>query len=599
MLELIKAKITDDDILKFLDISISSCEMLKSKIDDILDYANLEANNLVPKSESFNLRKLMIDIENLVEYQYDKNRTKFNIYISEKVPEFIVHDEKRIKQIMLNLVYNALKYTEQGFVNVVIDCSYPPRKLESVLTKLKRKPNYLCNLHFYVSDSGCGIDKKLRLNLYKMFNDFDINESANLTKSSKLMGIGLTFCQKMLNCMGSELEMTTVPKIGSTFKFILKSNYIKGQGDYSPEVIRQVNTPGGKSSLSYVVQKSLSFNESTGSASVSKGLRKMQTSIKDTSIIVKDSKMTNLSTIKEQRKISQNTLNPDIEKHIQQLKCSNFALFSDRNIKMIREESKDFEESVSKQSEDLYQIKREYSSFADYSDISPNVYSEGNRDKSIVPTFEATVGKGWEYNSKTIRPNEQLKIDLRNCVSRENDSQIIGQETKLRNQRLHKQPTPKNELVGEAHSERARSKSKFANLKTKDLKGGNLRSFQRAVSVFYNPEISDFVKPATKNENEMISKIIHKNDSLSISDMDESNFCRIYSNCKFRQNSLKLLPLKEIERDCGCPTVLIVDDQIINRLILNEFGMKLGIKSDEAENGKIALQKYKEKLKLK
>lgn len=95
--------------------------MLKSKVDDILDYSMLESDSCVLNYQEFSVHELMADIEDLVSLQYDPKVINFKVYVSDVVPATVLHDKKRIKQILLNLIYNALKFTERGFVIVVID----------------------------------------------------------------------------------------------------------------------------------------------------------------------------------------------------------------------------------------------------------------------------------------------------------------------------------------------------------------------------------------------------------------------------------------------------------------------------------------------
>lgn len=274
MLELIKHKVSDEEIMKYVQISLNSWKMLSSKINDILDYAMLESNSCILTNEPFSITDLLMEIEELIEYQYDSKRINFNIYVSEKIPKLIIHDAKRIKQILTNLIYNAIKFTEKGFVNVIVDCTFASIRRESILTKIRNKIIPSCLLNFAVSDSGLGIQKKKRLNLFKMFSEAQLNEAEDIHQSSKLMGIGLAFWQKMLVNMGSELEITSVPKYGSTFSFNLKMEYIKDSTS-SPQMPRQVSVPNS-GSLSFEWKKNLSPDRRKSPLRV----RRMQTSLK-------------------------------------------------------------------------------------------------------------------------------------------------------------------------------------------------------------------------------------------------------------------------------------------------------------------------------
>lgn len=96
---------------------------------------------------------MISDIEKSLIYQFDPKLITFRLYISDIIPDIILHDEKRIKQILMNLIYNAFKYTEKGFVLVVVDgaASNSPSK-SSNRSYLKSVPSI--NINFSISDSG-------------------------------------------------------------------------------------------------------------------------------------------------------------------------------------------------------------------------------------------------------------------------------------------------------------------------------------------------------------------------------------------------------------------------------------------------------------
>lgn len=77
--------------------------MLTSKIDDIMDYSLIETGTISLKMIDFNIRDLLMGIENILTFQYDHNNINFSIFVADDVPEIINHDAKRIKQILLNL----------------------------------------------------------------------------------------------------------------------------------------------------------------------------------------------------------------------------------------------------------------------------------------------------------------------------------------------------------------------------------------------------------------------------------------------------------------------------------------------------------------
>ena len=241
MLQIIKQSVKDQSIMRFINISLSSCDMLMSKVEDILDYSMLEAGSCQIKKDQIDIREMMIKIEKVMSYQFDPNLITFRLYVSDNIPAIIFHDSARLKQILMNLIYNAFKFTEKGFVVVVLDGSeiYSPKK--TYFSKSIPEERSKMMLNFSISDSGWGIEKRKRMLLYDLFSEAKIIKSNDVNTSSKLMGIGLTFWQKMLQLMNSKLRLTTALNIGSTFSFELETEYYteKNSGKDS----RQASTP--------------------------------------------------------------------------------------------------------------------------------------------------------------------------------------------------------------------------------------------------------------------------------------------------------------------------------------------------------------------
>ena len=126
ILECISSYVSPGDrIQQFVEIALSSTSMLMHKIDDIMDYSLLETNTLNLRMEEFDIRKMMNYIQDMLLHQFDNKLLNFSIYVADSVPEIVYFDQKRVKQVLINLIFNALKYTERGYVTVIIDCDYP------------------------------------------------------------------------------------------------------------------------------------------------------------------------------------------------------------------------------------------------------------------------------------------------------------------------------------------------------------------------------------------------------------------------------------------------------------------------------------------
>ena len=121
--------------------------------------------------------------------------------------------------MLINLIFNALKYTERGYVTVIVDWEYQHNIRFNERERLRN-----CTLNFAVSDSGWGIKKKKRMNIFELFQNakadrIPMSSDRDVMESSELMGIGLAFCHKILEKMGSRLKLSSVVNVGSTFNF--------------------------------------------------------------------------------------------------------------------------------------------------------------------------------------------------------------------------------------------------------------------------------------------------------------------------------------------------------------------------------------------
>jgi len=202
---------------ELLRIANSSTELLKVKVNDMLDFYEVETHNFKMKKSVFNPRKAFSYIKKVFYPILDKNNLKMYFLIHEKTPEFVFHDAERIEQVLTNFVSNAVKYTKKGMICVSIDWEEDPTDRKNGTIK------------FSVSDTGVGIHKDRKQNLLKFlepqnFIDFDQwKEGGPVTP--KLAGTGLGISQKILNMLDSQIEFTSIENQGSVFWFSLNVNF--------------------------------------------------------------------------------------------------------------------------------------------------------------------------------------------------------------------------------------------------------------------------------------------------------------------------------------------------------------------------------------
>ena len=182
-----------------------SANSLMEIINDVLDFSKIEAGKLELNIGKNDIQELAIQIVNLMKHQSNEKDLALFLKIDENVPKFLWIDETRLKQIILNLLSNAFKFTEHGQIIFSI----------SVLKNINKSEN---NIRFSVKDTGIGIKK---INQTHIFNAFS-QEDSSTTRKFGGTGLGLSICNQLLELMGSKMQVESVYNKGSEFFFDLK-----------------------------------------------------------------------------------------------------------------------------------------------------------------------------------------------------------------------------------------------------------------------------------------------------------------------------------------------------------------------------------------
>jgi len=204
---------TQQDFLKTIR---HSGESLLSIINDILDFSKIEAGKLELENIDFSLGVLCDDLEGLFMPQVQEKSLGFHIDIDKNIPPYLKGDPLRIKQVLLNLISNSLKFTHEGSVSVAIN--------------LKQEKPLI--LEFIVTDTGIGISLEKQEQLFKPFTQVD----SSTTRKYGGTGLGLQISQKLVQIMGGDIELKSEPNKGSEFHFELhleKGKRIKENEDNS------------------------------------------------------------------------------------------------------------------------------------------------------------------------------------------------------------------------------------------------------------------------------------------------------------------------------------------------------------------------------
>lgn len=184
-----------------------SGEALLSLLNDILDFEKIESGKLDLEMTSFDLKRLLKGIHTLMNGHAASKNVQLVLDLDEKLPDFVIGDPTRIRQVLLNLVNNAIKFTAQGAVTIhVKDLS----SVESHATAMRQ-------IYFGVQDSGIGISAESQKKIFTPFAQAD----ASINRKFGGTGLGLTICKRLIEAMGSSIGINSREGEGSTFFFTL------------------------------------------------------------------------------------------------------------------------------------------------------------------------------------------------------------------------------------------------------------------------------------------------------------------------------------------------------------------------------------------
>ena len=193
-----------------------SGESLLAVINDILDFSRIEAGRLVLDQAPFDLREVLGDTMKSLALRAHKQGLELACHIAPDVPGFVVGDPGRVRQIVINLVGNAIKFTEQG--EVVLDASVDSRGEQQAM------------LHFSVRDTGIGIPEEKQEAIFHPFEQVD----GTLTRRHAGSGLGLAICSRLVEQMGGRMWLSSRLGHGSTFHFSAPFGLAPGAPDRGP-----------------------------------------------------------------------------------------------------------------------------------------------------------------------------------------------------------------------------------------------------------------------------------------------------------------------------------------------------------------------------
>ncbi|WP_026492001.1 ATP-binding protein [Butyrivibrio sp. XPD2002] len=202
--EMILRESSEDQILEYANSVKSAGNSLLGIVNDILDFSKIEAGKMEILEVEYHLSSTINDLLNVIAVKANDKGLELNIEIDKTLPTKLIGDELRIKQCVTNILSNAVKYTEEGSVTLIV--SYRKADDESIF------------LRFRVIDTGIGIKEE---DLEKLYSPFErIEEIRN--RSIEGTGLGMSIVKKLLALMDTKLEVKSVYGEGSDFSFEVK-----------------------------------------------------------------------------------------------------------------------------------------------------------------------------------------------------------------------------------------------------------------------------------------------------------------------------------------------------------------------------------------
>lgn len=216
---------------EYTDTIITSGDALLTVINDILDFSKIESGNLELDFQTFDLRQCIEEVMDVFSMKAAQKGLDLVYQIDYQVSAQIISDRYRLRQVLLNLIGNAMKFTHQGEIFVRIDLvSVTGSEIE---------------LAFSVKDTGIGIPEDKVSKLFKPFSQVD----SSTTRRYGGTGLGLVISQRLVELMGGTIDVESQPGVGTTFSFMIK-------GRISQESVRQYvhcNTVGNEGKTVLVI----------------------------------------------------------------------------------------------------------------------------------------------------------------------------------------------------------------------------------------------------------------------------------------------------------------------------------------------------------
>ncbi|MDR6720750.1 response regulator [Paenibacillus amylolyticus] len=205
MVDLLMETELKEDQKEYADIVRRSADALVTVINDILDFTKMESGKMELEEHPFEIVSCIREVLGLFAAEAGKKNLELDYFLEDSVPDLIYGDMARLRQVLLNLIANAIKFTDQGGVYLIVS--------------VKEEQDGQMALEFAVKDTGIGIASDKVDRLFQPFSQLD----TSMTRKYGGTGLGLAICKTLVEMMGGQIYLDTTEQRGATFVFTIQA----------------------------------------------------------------------------------------------------------------------------------------------------------------------------------------------------------------------------------------------------------------------------------------------------------------------------------------------------------------------------------------
>jgi len=225
MTQLLRDTVFDTRQRHYLDTIYKSGQHLLALINDVLDFSKIEAGRLELDRHDFDLARAVSDVTDLLGERAQQKGLTFTVEVDEAVPRLIRGDSGRLKQVLTNLIGNAIKFTEKGSIRVQLHPVTTESTASSGSSSSAQVTPKGASLRFEISDTGIGIAPADQERIFEAFSQADSSHARKYGGT----GLGLPISRQLVELMGGVLTLKSEPARGSTFSFVLTFDPPRGE----------------------------------------------------------------------------------------------------------------------------------------------------------------------------------------------------------------------------------------------------------------------------------------------------------------------------------------------------------------------------------